>query len=288
MTSPLPWLAWGVMTAGFGISGPFATYEALDLVERLGFWAVVIGTCILCGITGRAFLKARYPDMGAGQASVIVAAVCAPILALAIFDLIGRLYPAAARQNPEPLELMLMIFIIGVGIAMTRRAFSSPAGLSWDFMRAGVTDTAPRDGPRLWERLAPALRGGMVRVSARDHYLDVVTDKGGSEVLMRFSDAVAELEGVDGLQVHRSHWVAVRRVTGAETDRGKLFLLTSDGARLPVSQTYRAAVEARGLHQLRAAGGKGTSSAERPVRTASPPEGNSLASSEDEDDKPPV
>ena len=62
---------------------------------------------------------------------------------------------------------------------------------------------------------------------------------------MRFADAVAELEGADGLRVHRSYWVARAHVIGAAArphdtpaDRGHV---------APVSRGYLGDVRAASL-----------------------------------------
>lgn len=101
--------------------------------------------------------------------------------------------------------------------------------------------------PRLLDRLAPEQRGRLYWISVRDHYVDVGTSQGVSSLLLRLSDAMVETAGEEGGQVHRSHWVAWGAVTSAERQRGKMVLILSDGARIPVSKTYRAEVEARGI-----------------------------------------
>lgn len=74
-----------------------------------------------------------------------------------------------------------------------------------------------------------------------------MTSAGPSSLLMRFSDAIEETLGVPGAQVHRSHWVAWDAVTGVEREPGKLFLILTDGSRIPVSRAHRDKLEERGL-----------------------------------------
>ncbi|MEM6374550.1 MAG: hypothetical protein AAF727_17510, partial [Pseudomonadota bacterium] len=47
--------------------------------------------------------------------------------------------------------------------------------------------------PRLLNRLPAEQRGALIRISVRDHYVDIVTVQGVTSLLMRFSDAMAEL-----------------------------------------------------------------------------------------------
>jgi DNA-binding LytR/AlgR family response regulator len=55
---------------------------------------------------------------------------------------------------------------------------------------------------------------------------------------MRLGDAVAELEGIEGAQVHRSWWVARDAITDAQRGDGRATLKLRDGAEVPVSRTY--------------------------------------------------
>lgn len=101
--------------------------------------------------------------------------------------------------------------------------------------------------PKFLERLPLKLRGAEVwAVSAEDHYLRLHTSKGQDLILMRLADAVAELEGIDGAQVHRSWWVARAAVVDAERGDGRAILTLKDGCKVPVSRTYAKALRERG------------------------------------------
>jgi DNA-binding LytR/AlgR family response regulator len=63
---------------------------------------------------------------------------------------------------------------------------------------------------------------------------------------MRLSDAVAELEGIEGARTHRSWWVARDAVTRVEREEGRARLILVDGAAAPVSRA--------GVRVLREAG----------------------------------
>lgn len=100
--------------------------------------------------------------------------------------------------------------------------------------------------PRLAARLPDDLRGDILHVTARDHYVVVRTDRGTAEILLRFGDALAELDAADGLRVHRSHWVARRAVGGVERHGDRVVLRLSDGSGVPVSRRSRGALAALG------------------------------------------
>ena len=84
-------------------------------------------------------------------------------------------------------------------------------------------------------------------VSSEDHYLRVHTSLGEELILMRLADAMRELDGTDGLQTHRSWWVAKEGVADARREAGKLYLVLKSGKEAPVSRTYQSAVKDAGL-----------------------------------------
>jgi DNA-binding LytR/AlgR family response regulator len=55
---------------------------------------------------------------------------------------------------------------------------------------------------------------------------------------MRLSDAIAELEGIEGAQVHRSWWVARNAIADIARTDGRATLTLQDGSQVPVSRTY--------------------------------------------------
>jgi hypothetical protein len=115
--------------------------------------------------------------------------------------------------------------------------------------RQGITHAAvPGASPvRFLERLPLKLRGGEVwAVEAEDHYLRLHTSKGQDLILLRLADAVAELEGIEGAQVHRSWWVARDAVAEARRGDGRATLTLKDGSEVPVSRTYAKLIRERG------------------------------------------
>lgn len=98
---------------------------------------------------------------------------------------------------------------------------------------------SPGEPPRFLQRLPLKLRGAEIHaVEAEDHYLRVHTDRGSDLILMRLTDAVTELDGLEGAQTHRSWWVARAAVVDAERGDGRAVLTLKSGVRVPVSRTY--------------------------------------------------
>ncbi len=75
-------------------------------------------------------------------------------------------------------------------------------------------------------------------VSSEDHYVRVHTDNGEELILMRLSDALKELSEVDGLQTHRSWWVARQGIADSKSTGGKHHLILKSGGNAPVSRSF--------------------------------------------------
>lgn len=110
---------------------------------------------------------------------------------------------------------------------------------------AGSASKGDKPGLRFLSRL-PAGVGTEIRyLQMQDHYLRVVAHGGEALILMSMRDAIAELDGVDGMQVHRSWWIALDDLVQVTKDGRKTVVVMSDGTQIPVSETYRDALKER-------------------------------------------
>jgi hypothetical protein len=142
---------------------------------------------------------------------------------------------------------------IPVALIILRRIWAAPAGQGLTLATAPATggavalEPAPRETleehsggapegrPRLRDRLPPGF-GDILALQAEDHYVRVHSPTGSTLLLMRLADAVAELDGLDGLQVHRSWWVAKAAVASAARDGRRVNLRLTNGAEAPVTR----------------------------------------------------
>jgi DNA-binding LytR/AlgR family response regulator len=109
---------------------------------------------------------------------------------------------------------------------------------------ADVPAPAP---PKFLDRVPAKLKGGaLYAIEAEDHYLRVRTSKGSDLILMRLADAIAELEGIEGAQTHRSWWVAKDGVESVKRAEGRVALVLKDGAEAPVSRPNAKALRESG------------------------------------------
>ena len=126
--------------------------------------------------------------------------------------------------------------------AVAATAVPAAAGVG---MAAGGAPAAPAAGAgaRFFDRLPDDLGRDIIYVAASAHYVDVVTAEGSAAILLRFSDAVAEL-GDLGVRVHRSYWVAYPHVKRAFRRDGRTLLLLTDDHEVRVGRNYLPEVRA--------------------------------------------
>jgi len=96
---------------------------------------------------------------------------------------------------------------------------------------------------RFFKRLPREPDGDIVYLKVRGHYLDVHTTAASCSALMRFADAIDDLDAI-GLRVHRSYWVAHSHVAGLVRHGQSPLLRLTDGSQVPISRTYLTAVRA--------------------------------------------
>lgn len=77
----------------------------------------------------------------------------------------------------------------------------------------------------------------------RDHYVGVATDQGVETFLLRFSDALGEFGGFEGMHVLRSHWVAREAIVRTCHENGKFNSILKNKASIPVIRAYQKRVE---------------------------------------------
>ncbi len=222
------------------VSGPFGTFELLNIGERLFYWAVMVVLTYGVGRTVSAvLLELLKRPIGETWPRAIVAALLAALPVTGVIVAINAVAYRGFDWNdvlPAWLYATLPTLVIVVGLV-------------WfgDRLRAAAPAATAPALPAILERVPLPQRGKLLALVVEDHYVDIVTDRGKTLVLMRLADAMREADGVAGLQIHRSHWVARDAVVAARRSEGKLLLELSNGLRLPVSRGFAAAVREAGL-----------------------------------------
>ncbi|MEL7690406.1 LytTR family DNA-binding domain-containing protein [Citromicrobium bathyomarinum] len=214
MPLPVRLLYWvGLAVVGYGCYRPIGALVTslgprLDLPE----WPLWVAACLLASVpvTLAVFFAGQLPGP----------------FALPTFDRFARTYP--------------YVLLVGSGVTLLFHQLERRKAVP-------VTDkpsppepqgeTPPPPAARFLDRLPAHLGSDLFALEMEDHYVRAHTALGSELILLRMRDAVAELEGIDGAQVHRSWWVARDAVEDVKRDGRNLRLVLPDGLEAPVSRT---------------------------------------------------
>lgn len=257
---PVVPVIWGVMSVFGIVAGPFGTLQSISLGMRCLYWPVIIGLGVLVGAVLRVVVQ-DYMGLRRYTAEAPLLALFSALLLTPPFWLLTDLLASDRAAAPQVSEMALYVFVASMAVSTLRHAFNPNSDLMrmWaeeegaaalpDLEDEADLEEADEEtgSPRLAARLPEAECGPIIRLQVRDHYVEVITPTGRRSLLMRFADAVAEMEGVEGLQVHRSHWVARAAIRAIARRRGKVLVVMCDGSEVPVSRTYLPQVEALDL-----------------------------------------
>ena len=236
LRDPKVWARDVVFTAGSAVTiallGPYGTYdEPLDL--RLARSAAI-------GFAGSIWLwqamrqllfwgeRAGLPYLFCLVGGLMVLTVPVAISSDLVSELFG---PGGTSPTPAAFYLAVLALVLPMGAAYLHvdrwieRAHAPPS--------PGPANAAE---PRIFARIPGRLGRDLLALQAEDHYVRVHTAAGSDLLLMRMADAIAETDGVDGLRVHRSWWVARQAVESARSEGRRATLTLKGGLNVPVTR----------------------------------------------------
>jgi LytTr DNA-binding domain-containing protein len=233
-----------LVTALLALSGPFDTFETFNPGQRIAYWATMVVGCYFVGQGATTFFIETLRDSITQRwPRVIVSGLLASLPVTSVVIVInGLAHGHVETATSLTLWLYTTLVTLGVVIALV---FLSDA-MHGSAPAAPLGNESPGTPPIL-ARVPLPQRGKLLALIVEDHYVDIVTDRGKSLVLMRLADAMRETEPIAGLQIHRSHWVARDAVVRSHRSDGRLLLELSNGMRLPVSRGYLPQVRDAGL-----------------------------------------
>lgn len=233
MSAPVTLLVFVAISVVLTIVVPFGAARDISVVGRFGYWLLTVVTtygagALINGLTGR-FLHASLSSIIA--ISCITTGIAISVIVTVINYTVLDHVPAAADLPVYLANVFVIAFII--------------AGL-FHLVRRPEVPSAPLPATIL-DRLPFEKRGRLMALSVEDHYVRIMTSKGADVVLLRLTDAMRETGDVEGLQVHRSHWVALCAVKSAKRDGDRAILTLTTGEEIPVSRRYMPDIKEAGL-----------------------------------------
>lgn len=215
-------------------------------LHRIGLWLTislltVIQTLVLFGL-----LSPRLPASPVGRILASALTVLG-VVALMTAELHLLKFTPLLPYEPDPLPAFFLFLAPPIG------AIAAMFVLSRIVVPEGLTPrrlplASPSDPPRIGfqsaiagylpapTRLADWPSEPVIRVRAADHYLEVHTQTGRRFLRGRMSDALRELAHADGIQPHRSWWVASSSIASSRRNGRDHVLITTDEAEIPVAR----------------------------------------------------
>ena len=213
--------------------GPFGTYLNGPFPLRLAYWLVscwagllLYGVLVLYRVT-------RWRGT-AGNWLVLIAGL---FLASLPESLISRgfaiwLWPNLEDRFPPALTWYGQTVMLGIVLMLIATA--------WALHR---TRNAPRPASGVEAAavsLAPsplAYPADILALQIEDHYLRVHRQHGSQLVLMPLKEAIAAMHGIEGMQTHRSWWVARAALSRATGTPRAMRLILANGLEVPVARS---------------------------------------------------
>lgn len=260
----LGWYGAGIPVTGIGSATAITYWLAILLTTwmafELGSWAaayilrplsprfitVIIIGCVVGGLAARPFVVYIIGTfLGAAQGGD-ASPVAAPQFIWSIEWMASFLQEAA----------VILLLWIGTNLMMRgplhlKRFGYAPMGRFVSAVDASAkTNAEPLPDPEFLKRLKDISQNDIAALEAEDHYVRVHSVDGSELIHYRFTDAVREQQGCEGLQVHRSFWVK-KDAIDVMVRRGRSFdIVLKGGKRIPVGQTYKQSAATEFLEYL--------------------------------------
>lgn len=225
-----------VIGLGAGLTGPFGTYLTMSEVFRLAYWQAVM----IVGFGLWWALEALIEKTAAPQNYAVKRALIIPPFAglnsAYIWGLNSALGNALGFQIPVGWsDLLISHLVLSFFVVL-------PAIL---LVRAGNDKAEAQGGSDaisfLTQKMPQRLRGSLpYALSAEGHYVRVFTHGGDDLIQMRFEDALHAVAGIEGLQTHRSWWIALKEIEEVLPVGSAFEAKLRNGATIPVARRKRA------------------------------------------------
>lgn len=222
-----------------GVVGPFGSFFNDTLPVRVLYWTIVF---VMSGVVFGATIRGLWPVARRARLPLgfwLPVLVVVGSLPLTVASrLVAMAFWPGIRHTVGWVEWYgqsVLIGLIYIGLyALLRMRTASPTGAE------------PTGEPVILRRLPGRLGRDLICLQMEDHYVRLHTAEGSVLVLMPLGKAMAEVGDLEGMQVHRSWWVARQAVEGVVEDGRNLRLKLKTGLEAPVSRAHVARLKAAG------------------------------------------
>lgn len=223
------WQMWVLVLVGFGImsTGHPVTLPQFESFElRMAFWLIAlflyvvlseVYSLLICKVWGRAFDR-----------PIPLIILSTPLLMFATYTT-GAILVLLFEPGRPPFEVMT--WQMNLRNIFVAHVFETVA-LLWliPAQRERRNRAQPDRVVTLAGRTLPL--ADIQRVKAAEHYLEIYNSKGTEVLRERIATFLEQVGPQDGIQTHRSHWVAADQAV----ELSGMFLKLQDGTKVPVAR----------------------------------------------------
>lgn len=232
--------------AALALLGAFGVLAEASWHERFAYW---LRTAFVAYIMHRAAiwagalyaLRLDMPEWVGWIGGVLVAAAPMSLWLWWLGPIVNLSRPAPSFS--DFIETYGQVIVPAAIVFAILWSLKAPV-LSEEAARTRESEAEGPIGVRLMRRLPAALQTELLAIGVEDHYVRVFTSNGDILLLMRLADAIAETEGVEGMQVHRSWWVARTAIERLERRGRTGELILRGGLVAPVARRRLAELRA--------------------------------------------
>lgn len=211
------------------VMGPFGQGERFMLSQRLGLWVlyVLLGFPIMAGIHDWLYTRWRGRDAAGTVGRIVLSALIATVPVLGVVEAIGL---AEGRPLPRSAEDFVRS---GLEVMVAALPFMVLLEGYRNRQSAGAVPLASAEMPDMgfWRDL-----GEVNAFCAQGHYTRVYTASGQRFVDKPFADMLAMAAATEGVQVHRSWWVARAAVDRIDRKGSSAQIAIRGGVSVPVAR----------------------------------------------------
>lgn len=243
------------------LSGAFDTDE-LAFARRALLWCAICGSLVAQVSVLDSLLTRMAPPGAIGRAAAGAGAIAGTVVLMTLVISALKRTPLApdAWGHDQLLDLGLFIAPTVVTIAgffLLLRGAAMHGRTRLKLIEARVKERLSIAAQPVIAGLLPPPRAGaklpgwptgeaVLWVRAQDHYLEVATSASNIFIRARMRDAIARLHAADGVQVHRSWWVAKDAVQSVRREGRDHVLILRDGPEVPVGRSRVRVLQALG------------------------------------------
>ncbi len=238
---------------GFALAllGPFGSFDA-PFPRRLAYWVslTIGGYAVYRPALGAAEWLASRLDLPRAAAWIAACLIATVPMSFLVWAVEGFYQPLGIPSFDEAATYYGNVLVVAAVLCLifwflgenAERQRAMP-----QLLRApAVAVEAAPPPPRFLDRLPATAGRDLIALEMQDHYVLAHTATGQALLLMRMRDAVAELDGYEGAQVHRSWWVARKAVREVKRDGRNVRLVLTRGLEVPVARAAIATLQQSG------------------------------------------